>query len=167
MAAFKAAQAFTLPISGYVPKYFTNETGAYGISAHFRPFLKETSTTDSAERTKLNIRNADGILTLLQAESGRSEVSKGTQLGIDHARELEKKEDQLCFVDIFEANTEDSIGRVFQWIEENRVEKCLIGGPRESEAPGIEEKAFTFLCSLFEKLSVTTVRREIGVADTR
>ena len=108
-----------------------------------------------------------GVLTLLQAESGRSEVSKGTQLGLDHASELGKKEDQLCFVDLLEANTEGSTERVFHWINGNLVEKCLIGGPRESEALGIEKKAFTFLCCLFEKLSAATVREETAIANTK
>ena len=63
MAALKAAEAHSLPMSGYVPKDYTNETGKCGIPVGFRQYLKETSSTASAERTRLNIEAADGILT--------------------------------------------------------------------------------------------------------
>lgn len=157
MAAFKAAEAFSMPISGYVPKDYTNETGPYDIPSRFRQFVKETSSTASAERTRLNIQDADGILTLLQAESDRSEVSEGTQLGLDHARELGKPVEQLCFVDLKNMNADDEIERVTQWIKVNGIEKCLIGGPRESEVPGIEEAAHAFLMGLFDKLTAAQV----------
>lgn len=133
-------------------KDFTNEAGPYGIPARFRPFLHETSTIASAERTRLNIRDAEGVLTLLYGETDSSKVSGGTQLGIDHARELGKREEQLCFVDLGKEQREIEVDRVYKWIKDNRVEKCLIGGPRESEAPGIEKNASAFLDALFRKI---------------
>lgn len=155
-AALLAAETHSLPISGFVPLRYTNETGEYGIPKRFWSVLRETSTTASAERTELNIRDAEGILTLFKGENDRSHISKGTQLGIDYARELGKEDQQLCFVDLASPNLGTEIDRVAQWIKTRDVKKCAIGGPRESEAPGIEKEAFDFLEQLFADLKRDT-----------
>lgn len=66
MAALLAAEAYNLPIRGYVPLHFTNEQGEFKIPERFRRHLEETSTTASAERTQLNVKEADGVLTLFR-----------------------------------------------------------------------------------------------------
>jgi len=142
-------------LQGWVPLHFTNETGLYGIPDRFRPFLKETSTTASAKRTELNMKDADGILTLLIEEDKKSEVSPGTQYGIDYAVKLGKSKDQLFFVDLSSTNaqSEASIEGVVRWIKDMYVKKCAIGGPRESEAPGIQDVAYHYLVRVFTVLA--------------
>ncbi|CAD6573487.1 MAG: hypothetical protein CYPHOPRED_005158 [Cyphobasidiales sp. Tagirdzhanova-0007] len=174
LAALYAAEASSLPISGWVPLHYTNETGAYGIPSQFRAYLKQTATTASAERTELNLSEADGVLTLLRGEaveardegerepsssSSSSSMSPGTQYGLNYARTvLGKSEAQLCFVDLAKAGREDldlvreQQRRVARWIRVQGVERCAVGGPRESEAPGIADDAYAFLIGLFELL---------------
>lgn len=152
-AALLAAEAHSLPICGYVPKDYTNELGAYRIPARFWPFLTLTNTTESSLRTELNCTEADGILTLLKGENRYTNVSKGTQHGIDHARSLGKSAAQLCFVDLASTNLVAETEKVVSWIVDTKVTKCAIGGPRESEVPGIEVEADAFLREVFKRLS--------------
>ena len=147
-----AAKIFSLRLSGWVPLYYTNELGSNGIPEEFRKYLQETVTTSGSERTKLNIKEADGILTLLKGEDRGSTISPGTQHGLDHAGHLGKKEEQLCFVDLTEKNFLSEQRRVANWITEKHVRKCAIGGPRESEVPGIQQEAYNFLSGLFTLL---------------
>lgn len=151
-AALLAAEAFSFPISGYVPKDYTNELGAYGIAARFWPCLTLTNTIESALRTELNCRDADGILTLLRNEEASTKVSEGTQHGIDYARKLGKNEHQFCFVDLAASYLRDEVVRVVKWITDMKIVKCAIGGPRESEVPGIESEADAFLREVFKWL---------------
>lgn len=162
MAALLAAEAFSLPYSGFVPLRYTNELGEFGIPERFRPCLTETSTTASAERTEKNIQAADGILTISFARNGRdmSEISQGTQHGIDYALMLGKKKDQLLFiylphtasVDGVSKATRHEIMRTIGWIRREKVTRCAIGGPRESESPGTQAAAYNFLCDVFSEL---------------
>ncbi|KAK5080661.1 hypothetical protein LTR05_008365 [Lithohypha guttulata] len=165
-AALLAAEAFSLPISGYVPLHYSNELGSYSIPERFRADLVETDTTASALRTELNIKQADGVLTLLSAEDGRSDVSKGTQLGIDYARALGKVENQLCFVDLTSLDLDADVERVVRWLVDRKVSKCAIGGPRESEVPGIERQAETFLLKVFDLLENISKASEHNTAKT-
>lgn len=130
--------------------YYTNENGEYGIPERFRSALKETFTTESHERTEKNIKEADGILTLLVEEDGGSDnlkSSPGTVHGIEYAKKLGKREEQLCFVNLAkdDEKLETERQRVINWLMQQKVNKCAIGGPRESEAKGIQEKAYKFL----------------------
>lgn len=148
-----------------MPLHYTNELGEYGIPERFRHALKETSTIESAERTEKNIREADGILTLLYEpevaqEGGREsleKVSPGTMHGLKYAKELDKRDEQLYFVNLANTTTTDETSqkeeqhKVVKWLRENKIMKCAIGGPRESEVKGIEEKSFIFLKGVFEE----------------
>lgn len=112
-------------------------------------------TTVSAERTEKNIQDADGILTLLlEPEAGQDDAlqsSPGTKLGIDHARKLGKRDEQLYFVNLAEADLQKERHKVVTWLLEQDIHKCAVGGPRESEAKGIEEKAYEFLFGVFQE----------------
>lgn len=157
MAALYAAEAAGIPYTGWVPLHFTNETGEYGIPERFRKSLKETSTTASSERTEKNIKDSNGILTLLMEEDeadegveGLLKKSPGTLHGIEFAKKLGKNENQLLFVNLAKEDLTSEKNRVAQWLIKDKVERCAIGGPRESESKGIEIKAFEFLKSVFE-----------------
>lgn len=179
MAALYAAEDCGIPFSGWVPLHYTNEVGGFGIPERFRPFLHETGSKESAERTERNIKAADGILTLRFASSstpssvaavrqdddglasGPAFQSPGTQHGIDYAEQkLGLSTERLFFVDLPLCDTgeelalaiESTVQQTLAWIEALRVEKCAIGGPRESEAPGIQAKAYIFLKTLMSRL---------------
>jgi hypothetical protein len=140
-----------------VPLHYTNETGAYGIPERFREHLRETGTTASADRTEANIKDADGILTLLRDGTSRSESSPGTQHGLDYAKKLGKTEEQMMFVnlDLEETALALEIVRVCNWIQSKRIQRCAMGGPRESEEPGIQIEAKCFLQKVFTTLHQT------------
>ncbi|KAL7007899.1 hypothetical protein EMMF5_002546 [Cystobasidiomycetes sp. EMM_F5] len=157
LAALEAAEACGLPCCGWVPKDFTNEHGPYGIPERLRQHLKETESTGSADRTERNIGMSDGILTLLYGESGQEKItsSPGTQHGIDYAKKLDKAPEQFLFIDLCAENIDGGVDSVITWIHTNNVRMCAIGGPRESEAPGIQKDAFQFLCRVFGRFSAT------------
>lgn len=143
-----------------MPLHYTNENGEYGIPERFRSSLRETSSITSAERTEKNIKDSDGILTLLMEPSAirksaneTLKTSPGTLHGIEYAKRLGKHDDQLLFVNL--AQEDDQLvserDKIVHWLIEHEIKKCAIGGPRESEAIGIENEAFIFLKKVFEK----------------
>lgn len=148
LAAFEAATACDLEISGWVPLDFTNEDGKGGIPDRYRPYLWQTASTESAERTERNMREADGILTLLLGDVH----SPGTQHGLDYAKQLGKTDEQLFFINLSAVDLLAEQRKVVDWLKRGDIKKCAIGGPRESEAPGVQERAYGFLLAVFEQL---------------
>jgi len=134
-AALDAAIALGLPYGGWCPRGgWAEDFGEPpGLPAHY-PGLTETPSAEPAERTEWNVRDSDATLVLVAASGGRS---AGTEL----AREIA-----------------ESLGRphlVADVAEELEVRRFLaslpggvvlgIGGPRESEAPGIYREARALL----------------------
>ena len=148
LAAFEAATACALEISGWVPLDFTNEHGKGGIPDRYRPYLWQTASTESAERTERNMREADGILTLLLGDA----KSPGTRHGIEYAKQLGKTDEQLFFVNLSAADLLGEQRKVVDWLKRGDIKKCAIGGPRESEAPGIQQRAYELLLAVFRQL---------------
>ncbi len=144
-AAIKAAVKMDIPFKGWVPRGLTNEIGI--ISEEYRPFLRETPSTINAQRTEWNMRDADGVLTILK---GLPESAKGgTQWGVEVSRKTGKK---MCFADLrSEWNTE--VDKVRQWLSESDIKNVAIGGSRESEEPGIEEEATRFLYEVLKEVA--------------
>lgn len=148
-AAIKAAVALQIPYRGWVPRGFTNETGV--IPKEYRGYLRETPSPVNAQRTEWNMRDADMILTVLRGS--RDRAVGGTQLGVEVAA---KAETPMCFVDLT-IHWEDEIAKVRNWMEAmgNMEYSVAIGGPRESEEPGIEEEATMFLTNALGSCSCT------------
>ena len=151
-----------LDIAGFVPLHYTNETGAYSIPERFRPFLTETASVESRERTERNMAQSDGILTLSLSSpdehavegvgSSALAVSAGTQLGVEYAASLGKSAAQMLFVNLGQASEHTAnVDRTVRWLRNMDVQRCAVGGPRESEAPGIQDKAEEFLCAVFAR----------------
>jgi hypothetical protein len=116
-----------------------------GVRVKF-PLLKETPLAETAQRTAWNIRDSDVVLILV-GDAGAS-VSAGTMLARQLAEGLGKP---TLVIDLSQA---DAIAGAREWLETQRARfgaglRLGIGGPRESEAPGIYEWARTFLSALF------------------
>jgi putative molybdenum carrier protein len=115
-----------------------------GVLAKY-PNLKETPLADPAQRTEWNVRDADACLIVV--DSGGVPVSPGTTL----ARELAKRYGKPLFVaDLHEP---DVVERAAHWLRTQRAVfgsgfALAVGGPRESEAPGIHARAKTFVEAL-------------------
>ena len=116
-----------------------------GVLAKY-PKLKATPLSDPAQRTEWNIRDADACMIVIEAAGVA--VSKGTTLAQDLAHRYRKP------LFIAPLGGEETIRDAGLWLrfQERRVGAGLtlaIGGPRESEAPGIYQHALSFIRELF------------------
>ena len=115
-----------------------------GLLAQY-PRLKETPLADPAQRTEWNVRDADACLILIDA--GGIAVSAGTALARDLAHRYRKP---LLLADL---GNPEMLKHAALWL---RVQQgrhgggvaLAVGGPRESEAPGIYERARAFIEAL-------------------
>ena len=145
-AALDAAIAIGFDYGGRCPRGGRAEdlTTPPGLLARY-PALKETPSPDPAQRTRWNIRDSDASLFLTGAV-GMS-VSSGTLLAREEARRLGKPQ-LLVRLEL------DRLDKALDWLLlSSGVQTLNVGGPRESEAPGIYEEAFQFLCELFGALA--------------
>ncbi|KAF3937196.1 hypothetical protein ABW19_dt0204069 [Dactylella cylindrospora] len=153
-AALKTAIAYQIPYTGWVPHGFINEAGRILDSYISSPYgsLRETESSGSAERTKLNCEEADGLLTIASCgEEDLATISKGTKLGTAVGREEGK---DMYFVDLrnFREDKEGEVDKLVRWFDETNVERVAIGGPRESEEPGVEAESEEVLVRVWEKV---------------
>ncbi len=132
-AALEIALERGLPHGGWVPKGRTNEDGL--ISERFQG-LVEAPDSIPATRTRLNARDSDATLIL----SDGSE-SPGTAITEQFAQDLQKP----CKVVVLDDTMSERVAEVGHWIDSVNPSVLNIAGPRESEAPGIRDKARNFL----------------------
>jgi hypothetical protein len=131
---------------GWCPKggWAEDLTEPPGVLARY-PQLKDTPLADPAQRTEWNVRDADACMIVTDA--GGVDVSKGTALAQDLAHRFRKP---LLVVDLAEP---EAVAHAALWlrVQRRRLGSGLalaIGGPRESEAPGIYTRAMAFLGEL-------------------
>ena len=137
-----------LPYGGWCPKggWAEDFPNPPGLLAKY-PQLAETPLADPAQRTEWNVRDADACIILVEA--GGLAVSNGTALARDLAHRYRKP---LLIVDLSSAQ---SVEAAPLWLrfQLRRVGPGLalaVGGPRESEAPGIYARAASFLRALLD-----------------
>ncbi len=101
--------------------------------------LKETTTSDYEERTRMNVSGSDGTIIIYE-----DEMDKGTLFTLDVASSMRKPVFivQLSFDQTFDKEQLNS------WIEQNSISTLNIAGPRESSSPGIYNLTFSFLNSI-------------------
>jgi hypothetical protein len=92
--------------------------------------LRETPSADTAQRTEWNVRDSDG--TLLLTSGG---ASPGTDLTRDIARRLGRP------VFSWPVDATEDVGLFRRWLQVYGVHTLNVAGPRESEAPGIYDRA--------------------------
>ncbi len=117
-----------------------------GLKAKY-PDLQETPLADPAQRTEWNVRDADACLIVVGA-AGR-EVSAGTMLASDLAHRYRKP--------LYVANLDDAdvLKHAGLWLRVQQARhgaalKLAVGGPRESEVPGIYQRATAFIRALID-----------------
>jgi hypothetical protein len=98
------------------------------------PELRETPSSQPEQRTEWNVRDSDAILIITDRDGVT--VSKGTKHAQEWADHYGKP---LLVVDVSQS---DAVAQVAQWLRVQRkrfgAHMALgVGGPRESEAPGI------------------------------
>ena len=137
-AALDAAMALGICYGGWVPKgdWAENFQHPPGLLTKY-PKMVETEASDPAERTKLNVRDSDATIILVQ--SNDQEELPGTKLTLETAHRLGRPSLTVAVGDL------DAAARLRQWLSD-RCEKrpiCSlnVAGPRESEAQGLYAKA--------------------------
>jgi hypothetical protein len=108
------------------------------------PELRETPEADPRQRTEWNVRDSDRLMVLVD-RAGFS-VSKGTAFALECAKALAKPH---IVIDVDAGDAED-LATDFLSQGQGPLAVC-IGGPRESEAPGIYAKAKAFLSHLLAR----------------
>jgi hypothetical protein len=132
---------------GWCPKggWAEDMTVPPGLLAKY-PNLRETPLADPTQRTEWNVRDADACMIVIEAAG--IALSKGTTLAQDLAHRYRKP------LFIAPLGGEETIRGAGLWLrfQERRVGAGLslaIGGPRESEVPGIYQHALSFIRELF------------------
>lgn len=120
-----------------------------GLLAKY-PQLRESPLADPAQRTEWNARDADASMILVDA--GGVGVSAGTALAQELAHRYRKP---LLVVNLSQT---DARQHATLWLRVQQARhgadlKLAIGGPRESEAPGIYAAAGAFLRALLGGLA--------------
>lgn len=147
-AALDAAIAHGISYGGWCPKggWAEDFPTPPGLLADY-PALQETPLADPAQRTEWNVRDADACLIVVDA--GGVEVSAGTTLAQDLAHRYRKP---LYVAKLGDVDVKH--GRLWLRVQQARHGdnlKLAIGGPRESEAPGIYERASAFIRALVDE----------------
>ncbi len=111
------------------------------------PNLRETPLADPAQRTEWNVRDADAGLIIIDA--GGLTASPGTALARDLTRRHGKP---LIIADLGASRVRELAAA---WLRAQRVRfgsdlTVVIGGPRQSEAPGIYARATRFIGALVD-----------------
>jgi hypothetical protein len=119
-----------------------------GLRARY-PRLAETPLADPAQRTAWNVRDAQACMILLGA--GGLPASRGTSLALDMAARHGKP------VIVIDLRAPGALPEAASWLHRQLAAfgpdlSLAVGGPRESEAPGIYERAAAFLRALLLEL---------------
>jgi hypothetical protein len=124
-----------------------------GVLARY-PNLRETPERDPRQRTDWNVRDSDATLVLTRSSAS----SPGTAFAMACAERYGK------LYLIADVDAPDAAGRIRAWLSENPSIRALgIGGPRESEAPGIYRATLAILCLLdFSRLEQHRAARAQG-----
>jgi hypothetical protein len=136
-AALDAALEAGLDCGGWCPKGRRAEDGV--IPQRYP--LKETESTDYRKRTRRNVVDSDGTLILVLGV-----LSGGTALTGELALSEHKP---LLVIDL---DSPAPAGRVRGWIRDHQIRTLNVAGPRESQRPGIAERALKYLTSVFSEL---------------
>jgi putative molybdenum carrier protein len=128
------------PLGGWAEDFPTPP----GLLAKY-PRLKETPLADPAQRTEWNVRDARACMIIVAA--GGLDISPGTALARELAHRYRKP---LLVADL---DNPEMLKHASLWlrVQQGRHGSDLalaIGGPRESEAPGIYARAKAFLEAL-------------------
>jgi hypothetical protein len=149
-AALEAARERGLVYGGWCPAggWAEDLPAPPGVRALY-PLLAATPSADPAQRTEWNVRDSDAVLILVDIDG--LVVSRGTRL----AHELAAKYARPLFV--VDLSEPDALARAAAWLRAQLARagpelRLAVGGPRESEAPGIQARAQAAIDALLERV---------------
>jgi len=149
-AALDVALARGIAYGGWCPQggWAEDFPDPPGLLAKY-PNLRETPLADPAQRTEWNVRDADACLIIV--DSAGLGVSAGTMLARDLAHRY-RKPLYVAALDGADVLKHASLWLRVQQSRHGSGLKLAIGGPRESEAPGLYQRALAFLRELLESI---------------
>ena len=133
-AAFDAALELGLEIGGWVPKGRVAEDGV--IPAKYVG-LRETASSEPAERTILNVRDSDATLIV-----SRGALAGGTLLTFEAAMRLGRP---VLHLDLTDKLDTGAASEVRMWLARVRPNIINVAGPRGSEDPTIGARSLAVL----------------------
>lgn len=143
-SALDAAMEAHLPYRGWCPKggWAEDRPNPPGVRARY-PGLEETPDAEPAQRTEWNVRDSDALMVLV--DGGGLAVSKGTALALKQAQRMGKP-----YV-VINVDSPDAVAQANDILGKWNAFAVCIAGPRESEAPGIYDKAKDVLLTTFTR----------------
>ena len=143
-AALDVAREKHIPYGGWCPKggWAEDLPDPPGLLAVYEA-LRATPERAPAQRSEWNVRDSNALMMLVDG-SGLT-VSKGTEGALAYAEKLGKPHI------VIDLDASDAVGKARAWLAGKQTPLALcIGGPRESEAPGIYAKAKIFLDAVLD-----------------
>jgi len=136
-AALDVAIALGIRHGGWCPRGRLAEDGR--IPIHYT--LEETATSDYAQRTEQNVLAADATLILYAGL-----LRGGTLL----TQQLAARHGKPCLAVDLDA-TPRPTAAVRRWLAKRAPGTLNVAGPRQSQSPGIAERARAFLLALWQQ----------------
>lgn len=129
--------ALGLSYGGWCPRggWAEDLPDAPGLLARY-PLLRETPDADPGTRTARNVRDSDATLVLVLTDRP---LSGGTRWTVEVAQELGRP----CLV-----ARADDVALITSWLASVDGEVLNVGGPRESEEPGLYAAAYRTLVAV-------------------
>ena len=145
-AALRAAKACGIPTGGWAPKSWRTEDGPAPWLADLG--LQEHASADYPDRTRANVGDAGLTLILVTRDS---DLARGTALTLrvaqaNKARGIDHYVAVMSYPGVVE-RCRDAL----TWFANVGVRDVNVAGPRESESPGIGERAEKFLREVFQQ----------------
>lgn len=137
-AALDVGIALGIPIGGWCPKGRRAEDGV--IDKGYP--LRETGQDAYAQRTELNVRDSEGTLIVTQGE-----LRGGTALTSQFTRHYRRP----CL--IVDPDDPQASSRIITWIVQFDIAVLNVAGPRESDAPGMYDKANALLRKALQRVA--------------
>ena len=135
-AALDVARELDIPCGGWTPKGRRAENGTI---PEWYP-LREMPSPGYPPRTARNVREATGTLILTWGQP-----TGGTALTVEQARKQRKP---FLLVDLAQGGDPEPVR---DWIRMNEIKILNVAGPRESQSPGIHDRAVGFLRRVLKK----------------
>ena len=136
-AALDAAIKMDIEHGGWIPKGRLTEEGPLPESYA----MKETTSTDYAERTAKNVEDSDATLIIAQGK-----LTGGTALTLRLAKE---KGRPWLHIDLEQQAAFQAAITISKWIASEKIETLNVAGPRASKDPQIYSKARKLLETIF------------------
>jgi hypothetical protein len=149
-AALDVAIVHGLPWGGWCPKggWAEDATEPPGVLPRY-PHLKETPLSHPLQRTEWNVRDSDAALIVTDREGLVPSIGtrRAKEWAIQHGK-------PLLIVDTSDATAP---ARAAAWVRLQRKRfgpdlTLSIGGPRESESPGIYERTKRLVAAMLKRL---------------